>query len=116
VTCAAFGCVHVAGPDIAVRALVLVLDPLAVRVRPVNLNHVEYLRVINDDDGLVDLGRQAHESDLHDCQTSPQSPHSSAYSSARSPVVMRVSLMFSVFPHAGQATAESEAVKSATVA
>ena len=38
----------------------------------------------------------------HGCQTSPQSPHSSAYPSVRSPVVMRVSLMVSVLPQAGQ--------------
>jgi hypothetical protein len=53
----------------------------------------------------------------HDCQTSPHSPHSSTYPSARSPVVMRISLMVSVLPQAGQAAgAGAEAVKSATVA
>ena len=53
----------------------------------------------------------------HGCHTSPQSPHSSAYPSVRSPVVTRISLMVSALPQAGQAgIAASWAVKSATVA
>src|SRR5258705_11423886 len=52
---------------------------------------------------------------VHCCQASPQSPHSSAYSSARS-VVMRISLRLSVLPQAGQVVTGIEAVKSATAA
>src|SRR5262249_1288613 len=89
----------------------------SVRVRAVDLNDVECFRVVDDDDGLVDLGGQAHQSDLHDRHTSPQSPHSSACSSLRSRVFRWVSLMVSVLPQAGQAVmAASWAVKSATVA
>jgi hypothetical protein len=53
----------------------------------------------------------------HGCQTSPQSPHSSAYSSTRSLVVMRVSVMAPVFWQDGQVMAGVVwAVKSAGVA
>ena len=56
---------------------------------------------------LLELGVEPVEGGAggHGCQTSPQSPHSSAYSSVRSLVVMRVSLMVSVLPQDGQVAA-----------